>query len=137
MVYLRLDSFLRQEPIARMFSQHVVMSMRIIGLLKTSNTHITPFKTLQYYHFLFHIEMCIASRPCPMCRCNGPFVQLGYCFEKALCSAEPTHVFNPCGHAISKERAELWSQISFSCAFMDDPRCRPRCPFCAGYVRKH
>ena len=45
----------------------------------------------------------LVGKSCPLCRTNGPFVPIMFDFEPSLCCKYPTCVFNPCGHAASKE----------------------------------
>lgn len=69
----------------------------------------------------------LQNKLCPLCRTRGPFLPLSYCFEETICSACPTHVFNPCGHAISREVAQLWASIRF---MKESENARAHCPFC-------
>lgn len=64
------------------------------------------YEKSKYYplenYLLCRTHDCI-FRPCPLCRCKGPFVPVSIPSRNVLCSSKPTHVFNPCGHAASEQ----------------------------------
>ena len=81
---------------------------------------------------IFAYHKSIEHRPCPLCRQEGPFVPLAFTFEPALCSAMPTHVFNPCGHVASQEVCEHWARLwVHSRASSRQQELVHICPYCA------
>lgn len=53
----------------------------------------------------------LIGKPCPLCRTSSCFVPLAFEFDSPLCIKKPTHVFNPCGHAVDIDTAKTFSSI--------------------------
>lgn len=82
---------------------------------------------------IFAYHKSIQSRPCPLCRKEGPFVPLAFNFEPTICGDLPTHVFNPCGHISSLKTCKYWSERLFysSKDISNANRLVHACPYCA------
>lgn len=81
--------------------------------------------------FAFHKNL--VGRPCPLCRTSGCFVPLALEFQEHISVDFPTHVFNPCGHAASKDCCQFWSNIKVPIYHNSDLRrvyFSACCPFC-------
>ncbi len=81
---------------------------------------------------IFAYHKSIQSRPCPLCRKEGPFVPLAFNFEPAICGDLPTHVFNPCGHISSLKTCKYWSErLFYSKDISNANKLVHACPYCA------
>jgi len=66
---------------------------------------------LQVYPACGHVHSynrSLKGMACPMCRTQGPYVELKFSWVPSISNGEPLAVFNPCGHITDLETAERW-----------------------------
>lgn len=120
----------------RLLEQHM-------GYTSTVSVHIprTDFSDIEENCRTYVFPACghvhgyhqsLVGKPCPLCRQPGPYAPLAFEFDSQFSTTKPTHVFNPCGHAASRDICEEFSAIP---TFVYDIHGnvldhRARCPFC-------
>ena len=76
----------------------------------------------------------LEGKPCSMCRKQGNFVPLAMEFNSGFCQDVPSHVMNPCGHAMSRKACEKWANIPLfvfdELAANTQIALKPCCPIC-------
>ena len=113
------------------------------SLMRTSKAScIEPWIFVACGHVHGYSESLEGSN-CPLCRRAGPFIPIQMAFENEICNKQPSHIFNPCGHAASMECVQFYANIPTSTSPSSNdskldndgdnskPAITPCCPFCA------
>jgi len=94
---------------------------------------------LQVYPACGHVHSynrSLKGMACPMCRTQGPYVELKFSWVPSISNGEPLAVFNPCGHITDLETAERWSNIRLPDNAPPNAKYRPICPYCAKALKR-
>ena len=84
------------------------------AMMKTSKAScIEPWVFVACGHVHGYSESLEGSN-CPLCRRAGPFIPIKMAFVNEICNDQPTHIFNPCGHAASLECVQFYANIPSS-----------------------